>query len=127
VDILKIIQQRQSSRVRFARGRRIPPDHLEQIFEAARWTPTAHNMQDFEVVVVDDEQLLDAIANVRGETSEAFVRENYAQLSFSEDELRRKKVGLLGLMFPRAGAAGVDRSPSFRPARAASGERRSSR
>jgi nitroreductase len=33
-------------------------------------------------------------------TSETFIRENYEQLSFSEAELRRKKVGLLGTMFP---------------------------
>ena len=78
----------------------MPAEHLKQILEAARWTPTAHNMQNFEIVVVDDRKLLDAIANIRGETSEAFVRENYEQLSFSEEELRRKKVGLLGLMFP---------------------------
>jgi nitroreductase len=100
MDILKIIRDRQSARVPFDRERPVAPEHLEQILEAARWTPTAHNMQNFEIVVVDDRSLLDAIANIHGETSEAFVRENYAQLSFSEDELRRKKVGLLGLMFP---------------------------
>jgi nitroreductase len=88
--------------VPFDRARRVPAEHLDQILEAARWTPTAHNMQNFEIVVVDDDELLDAIANVRGDTSEAFVRENYAQLSFSEEELRRKKVGLLGLMFPES-------------------------
>jgi nitroreductase len=32
--------------------------------------------------------------------SEAFIRENYEQLSFSEDELLRKKVGILGTNFP---------------------------
>jgi nitroreductase len=100
MDILKTIQERLSARVPFDRERPVPAEQLKQILEAARWTPTAHNMQNFEVVVVDDKKLLDAIANIRGETSEAFVRENYEQLSFSEDELRRKKVGLLGLMFP---------------------------
>jgi len=100
MDVLKIIRERQSARVPFDRTRAIPPAHMRQILEAARWTPTAHNMQNFEIVVVDDAKLLDAIANIRGETSEVFVRENYEQLSFSEDELRRRKVGLLGLMFP---------------------------
>jgi nitroreductase len=100
MDILKIIRERQSARVPFDRERPVPADQLQQILEAARWTPTAHNMQNFEIVVVDDKKLLAAIANIRGETSEAFVRENYEQLSFSEEELRRKKVGLLGLMFP---------------------------
>ena len=100
MDILRLIQARQSARVPFDRERPIPADQLRQILEAARWTPTAHNMQNFEIVVVDDKKLLDAIANIHGETSEAFIRENYEQLSFSEEELRRKKVGLLGTMFP---------------------------
>ncbi len=100
MDILTIIRERQSARVPFDRERPVPAAHLEQILEAARWTPTAHNMQNFEIVVVEDKERLDSIANIRGETSEVFVRENYDQLSFSEEELRRKKVGLLGLMFP---------------------------
>jgi nitroreductase len=102
MDILKIIQDRQSARVPFDRNRPVPAGHMKQILEAARWTPTAHNMQNFEIVVVDDRKLLDTIAEIRGETSETFVRENYEQLSFSEEELRRKKVGLLGLMFPKS-------------------------
>ncbi|MFI5298589.1 MAG: nitroreductase family protein [Polyangiales bacterium] len=102
MDLLKLIRERQSARVRFDREQAIPPAHLSQILEAARWTPTAHNMQNFEIVVVDDRKVLDAIANIRGEISEVFVRENYEQLSFSEAELREKKVGLLGLMFPPA-------------------------
>jgi nitroreductase len=100
MDILKIIQERQSARVPFDRERPVPAEHLRQILEAARWTPTAHNMQNFEIVVVDDRRLLDAIAGVRAGISEEFIRENYEQLSFSEEELRRKKVGLLATMFP---------------------------
>ena len=100
MDILTLIQQRQSARVPFDRERPLPAEHLRQILEAARWTPTAHNMQNFEIVVVDDRKVLDAIADIEGETSEVFVRENYEQLSFSEEELKKKKVGLLGLMFP---------------------------
>ncbi len=38
------------------------------------------------------------------------MEENYEQLSFSEEELRRKKVGLLGLMFPPSW-----RTPGKRP------------
>lgn len=110
MDILKVIQDRQSARVPFDCDRPVPPEHLARILEAARWTPTAHNMQNFEIVVVDDRRQLDAIANIRGETSEAFIEENYAQLSFSEEELRRKKVGLLGLMFPESW-----RTPGVKP------------
>ena len=100
MDISRLIQERHSSRVPFDPERRIPEHHLRQILEAARWAPTAHNMQNFEIVVVDDPQLLDAISEIRSQTSVAFIEENYQQLSFSEDELRHKKVGLLGTMFP---------------------------
>ena len=100
VDLLELMMRRQSSRVPFDPERRIPEADLRQILEGARWAPTAHNMQNFEIVVVDDSRLLDELSKIATETSEVFVEENYEQLSFSEDELKRKKVGLLGLMFP---------------------------
>ena len=100
MNILELIEQRQSSRVPFDPDRRIPEDHLRQVLEGARWAPTAHNMQNFEVVIVDDRRILDELSSIPTETSRVFVDENYEQLSFSEEELKRKKVGLLGTMFP---------------------------
>src|ERR1022692_591998 len=99
-EFMQLIENRHSARDLFDPERAIPAEDMEKILEAARWTPTAHNMQNFEIVVVDDRKLLDAIADIKSETSEVFIRENYEQLSFSEEELRRKKVGLLGTMFP---------------------------
>ena len=102
MDILTLIQKRQSSRVPFDRERPVPPEDLRRLLEAARWAPTAHNMQNFEIVVVDDKDLLYEMALIEGETSEAFVTENFEQLSFSEEELLEKKVGLLSNTFPKA-------------------------
>ena len=99
-DILNIIQTRRSTRVPFDNSHPIANEDLRQILDAGRWAPTAHNMQNFEVVVVDDPKLLAAIGNIPRSTSAVFIRENYQQLSFSEEELLRKKVGLLGTMFP---------------------------
>ena len=99
-DIGEVIRRRHSERVPFDPRRRPAESDLQAILEAARWAPTAHNMQNFEVIVVDDEATLEAIGHVRGGTSEEFVRENYAQLSFSEEELISKGVGLLATMFP---------------------------
>jgi len=99
-DILKIIQERQSSRGSFDPNRPVEKRELEQILEAARWAPTAHNMQNFEIVVVDDGKQLDAIGKIRSQISETFLRENYQQMSFSPEELRRKKTGVLASMFP---------------------------
>jgi nitroreductase len=75
---------------------------LRQILEAARWSPTAHNMQNFEILVVDAREVLAELGGISSPPSEVFIRENYAQLAFSEEELLAKKVGILGTMFPAA-------------------------
>ena len=46
---------------------------------------------------------LAAIGASRTAPSEAFIRENHAQLSFSEGELMQKKTGLLATVFPVLG------------------------
>jgi nitroreductase len=99
-DILKLIRQRRSTRVPYDPNRPVAKEEVRQIIEAARWAPTAHNMQNFEILVVDDKEVLEKIGNIRSQVSEAFIRENYQQLSFSEEELLQKKVGILGTVFP---------------------------
>jgi hypothetical protein len=59
-------------------------------------------MQNFEIVIVDDKTQLEALGKIPAEMSEEFLRENYAQLSFSEAELSIKKTGMLASSFPRA-------------------------
>jgi len=73
---------------------------LRQIVEAARWAPTAHNMQNFEIILVDDKRTLKELGQVKSRISEEFLRENYRQLSFSKEELLRKRVGVLATVFP---------------------------
>jgi nitroreductase len=75
------------------------------ILEAARWSPTAHNVQNFEIVVIDDPKLLEEIGEIQSPVSATFIRENYDQLSFSEEELERKRTGILGSQFPPAWTA----------------------
>ena len=99
-EILKIIQERHSSRVPFDMDHQPSKQDLMQILEAARWAPTAHNMQNFEIIVVDDKRQLEELGEIKSRISEDFLRENYQQLSFSEKELQQKKVGILGAMFP---------------------------
>lgn len=99
-ELLKIIQERQSARVPFDPNHPVSKDNLEKILEAAKWTPTAHNMQNFEIIVVDDKAVLEKIGSVKSKISEEFLRENYEQLSFSKAELIKKKTGILGAMFP---------------------------
>jgi hypothetical protein len=108
-ELLKLMQERQSARIPLDTKRPIAKDDLLQILEAGRWAPTAHNMQNFEIIVVDNKKLMESIGNIKRSISETFIRENYQQLSFSEEELLRKKTGLLAAMFPPSW-----RNPDFR-------------
>ena len=108
--VLDILRRRQSARIPFDSKRPVAKEDLKQILEATRWAPTAHNMQNFEIIIVDDKKILGAIESIKSTVSETFVRENYEQLSFSEEELLRKKVGILGTMFPLAW-----RTPGYKP------------
>jgi len=99
-DILKLIQERHSTRAPFDPQRPVAKEDLRKILEAARWAPTAHNMQNYHIVVVDDPKRIEELGEIKSHISEEFIRENYEQLSFSEEELREKKVGILGTMFP---------------------------
>ena len=99
-DLLELIEERHSARVPFDQSRVIEKEDLRQVLEAARWSPTAHNMQNFEIVVVDDQKLLDEIGAIPVQRSEEFLREHWQLLSFSEEELRRRGFGLLANMLP---------------------------
>jgi len=100
VELANVIERRHSSRVPFDPKGRIPDADLQRILEAVRWAPTPHNMQNFEIIVIDDREIMQQIAAVHSVPSEAFLRENYQQLSFSQEELERKGTGLLASMFP---------------------------
>ncbi len=78
----------------------IANEDLKHILEAASWAPTPHNMQNFEIIVVDNKEVLEKLGNIESHVTEDFLRENYEQLSFSKKELSRKKVGILGTAFP---------------------------
>ncbi len=99
-EIVELIRRRRSLRVSFDPAQPVPEEALAGILEAARWTPSAHNMQNFEIVVVNDPKVLEALASLERPVSKTFIRENYEQLSFSEEELLERKTGLLATMFP---------------------------
>lgn len=100
--LMKLMQSRHSARHSFDPNRLVPGRDLKLILEAARWAPTAHNMQNFEILVVDDKKQLKAIENIQAAVPEAFLRENYSQLSFSEKDLQVRKSGVLASLFPPA-------------------------
>ncbi len=100
VDLLELMIRRHSARLPFDRAHPVGREALTRVLEAARWAPSAHNMQNFEVVVVNDAARLEQLEKIETELSETFIRENFHQLSFSEEELKQKGVGLLGTLFP---------------------------
>ncbi len=100
--LLKIMQERHSTRAAFDPQRQVPKGDVKRILEAGRWAPTPHNMQNFEIIVVDDKKVLERIGNIRTYPSPDFIRENFEQLSMSEEELLKRKVGILGAGFPPA-------------------------
>ncbi|HUY82510.1 MAG TPA: nitroreductase family protein [Acidobacteriaceae bacterium] len=99
---LKLIRDRYSERGAFDAKRPVAKADLKMILEAARWAPTPTNMQNFEIVVVDDTQQLEAIGKIPAYMSENFLRENYAELVSTEEELRIRKRGMLASLFPAA-------------------------
>lgn len=99
---LKLIRDRYSERGAFDAKRPVAKTDLKMILEAARWAPTPNNMQNFEIVVVDDKLRLEEIGKVPAYMSEDFLRENYAELSLSQEDLRKRKRGMLKSDFPAA-------------------------
>ncbi len=117
-QVLKLIKERHSSRLPFDTSRPVAKTDLKKILEAGSWAPTAHNMQNFQMVIVDDAKILKEIGNIKGRISMVFIRENYKQLSFSRAELLKKKTGIMGNMFPKSWitpGATIDKNSNSRP------------
>jgi nitroreductase len=72
-DIIKLIQERHSSRGQFDPKNLIPKDKLKKIIEAARWAPTAHNMQNFDIIVIDDKKVIETLGKIESIISEEFI------------------------------------------------------
>lgn len=101
-EILALIRERESARGPFDPKRPVAEPDLRRILAAGSWAPTAHNMQNFEIVIVDDPKVLEAIGRIKSPILMDFIKENYRQLSFSEAELAEKKTGILANRFPPA-------------------------
>jgi nitroreductase len=96
------MRSRHSVRTDYDPARHLSPSDLEDILEAARWAPTPHNMQNFEIVIVDDPALLGEAGEIPVTVSPLFLSENLPQVAPSVHELRRRRTGILGTNFPPA-------------------------
>ena len=61
-DILKVIRERRS--VRAYKDEEVPIDVLRSLVEAARWAPSAGNLQPWKFVLITDRRLIRAIKMV---------------------------------------------------------------
>ena len=90
---------------------------MQRILDAARWAPTAHNIQNFEIIAVDDKHCLAAISAIQLPPAETFIGERYHELSLSEAETLQSKTGLSASMLPESwqeAVAAQDDSASVR-------------
>jgi nitroreductase len=94
--------QRHTCRAAFDPQRAIRESDMQRILDAARWAPTAHNMQNFQIIAVDDKHCLAAISAIQLPPAETFIGESYHQLSLSEAETLQSKTGLSASMFPES-------------------------
>ncbi len=101
-DMLDIMWQRHTCRSPFDPKRHITEADLQRILDAARWAPTAHNTQNFEVVAIDNERYLEAIREIELPPAETFIREDFRQLSLPDAEALRRTTGLTASMLPES-------------------------
>ena len=99
-DLLDIMWQRHSCRAAFDPDRGIGEHDMQRLLDAARWSPTAHNMQNFEIIIVDDQRKLGEISAIHLPPSETFQVDESLHLSLSEAESLQQKTGLVAAMFP---------------------------
>ena len=114
-DLLNLIRQRKTCRAPFDEERPVEPSALRLVLEAAACAPTAHNMQNFEVLAVDDKDLLLELSGLESQVSPIFVQENYRHVSMTEEELRQKKTGFLADQFPASWLTEEAREGKFSP------------
>lgn len=85
---------------------------LDAIVTAARWAPTLHNSQNFELVVVENPQILRMLGALR--VTEGYYGDTSADLSRSTEELEQRQTGLLASELGEVcWRAGTDQSRPF--------------
>ncbi len=99
-DVLQLIRSRKSTRAPFDRSLPVTDEELKRILEAGRWTPTAHNIQNYEIVAVRDPDLLGRIGRIKYVVPPEFLEENLKSVSSSEAEWEQKKTGVLATQVP---------------------------
>lgn len=93
-ELSEVVRARHSSRVAFDPGHAVSSRNLAALLDAARWAPTPHNMQNFEIVAIDDPNQLARIGALTDTVSLTFLRENDEQVARSDEELATRQTGI---------------------------------
>ena len=72
----------------------IPDSELKKILEAARFAPTPHNSQPFEIIVVKDEEIKKQLSEVGFRLDKKEVDEHFYWVRHTIEELETKKDGV---------------------------------
>ena len=100
-----LICARHSTRAPFDPRWHVGSHELDAIVDAARWSPTPHNMQNFELIVVDDPARLSELGSLHAPISPEFVKETEPLLARSQEELELRQTGLLAAQFAGLGSS----------------------
>ena len=93
MDFEELVKLRRSSRWMF-KNKQIPDSDLKKIFEAARFAPTPHNSQAFEIILVKDKNVIKQISEVGFRLNEKYVNEHFYWVRYSDKELEEKRDGV---------------------------------
>ena len=93
MDFQELLKYRRSSRWLFSK-KPIPEEDLRKILEAARYAPTPHNTQPFEIIVVDDREVIKELSQVGFRLDEKGVQGHFEWTRKTREELEAKKDGV---------------------------------
>ena len=100
MDFQELVKYRRSSRWIFSTKKQIPDEDLKKILEAARFAPTPHNRQPFEIVLVKDKEVIKKISEIKFRLGMDEV-EGHAFWTRSIEELKTVGIGVQEDVLPK--------------------------
>jgi nitroreductase len=93
LDFQELVKYRRSSRWLFSKKPILDVD-LRKILEAARYAPTPHNSQPYEIIIVNDREVIKQISEIGFKLNEKAVDAHFQWTRQTREELAVKKDGV---------------------------------
>jgi len=93
-EVLTAIKSRRS--IRYYTSQVVPREVIEQVLEAARWSPSAHNRQPWRLAVVTNQSTKDTLAHAMGEQLRADREADDDPISVIEADVARSHRRITG-------------------------------